>query len=250
MNTLQTKEGFFYEERDRLTANSAHSVLKIVTRELGPFRSVVDVGCGVGTWLKVSTSMGATHIKGFEGSWARENPFEIDKSLVEIVDLEADWSIPPNFDLGICLEVAEHLTENAGRRLVKNLSSAADVVIFSAAVPGQGGNGHINEQWPIYWQQAFEEEGLVVLDLVRPEIIGDESIPWWYRQNILVAVRKNLATEYVNSKLKDGRLVGVCGFSAKPKQPVRKSGYKYVGVKKSFIRFAKEVKRKIWGSRK
>lgn len=188
---------FFYDRRDEITRYSARTVLPLVLDHFGDFRSVLDIGCGVGTWLAVAEELGATTIQGVEALWISSVPsLVIPRSKIKVQDLEDLWQIVGEFDLGICLEVAEHLSEASGVRLVSNLARHCRVVLFSAAIPGQGGNGHINEQLPSYWQNLFIKHGMDGIDLVRPHIWNDTSIPWWYRQNIFLFAHRSVVQEY------------------------------------------------------
>ena len=97
------------------------------------------------------------------------------------------------YDLAVCLEVAEHLPESSASDLVRTLTTLAPIVLFSAAIPGQGGVGHINERWPSYWKSRFEEHGFQRLDPIRPHIWKNRRVHWWYRQNIfLFAAREQI----------------------------------------------------------
>ena len=212
----QTVEGFFYGERDARTRRAAERILGLVRYNVGPFQDVLDVGCGVGTWLSVANSLGAKFCQGIEGPWIQEiQSLVVNREILQIRNLEAPWQLERDFDLGICLEVAEHISESAGQRLVENLATRCKIVLFSAAIPGQGGNGHINEQWPAYWQKQFSEFGMEGIDLIRPIIWDDESIPWWYRQNIIVFVRPSIAQQYFD------RLAGDQNFREKIIAPLR-----------------------------
>ena len=95
------------------------------------------------------------------------------------------------FDLAICLEVAEHLSPDIGIHLVKLLTNLSDVILFSAAVPHQGGINHINEQWAEYWQEIFAEHGYEYYDVIRPKIWNNKNVKWWYKQNSFLVVKKN-----------------------------------------------------------
>lgn len=199
MNDRQTVEGFFYEERDQMTRIAAKSILTCVRGEVCQFDSVLDVGCGVGTWLSVASELGASVCEGIEGPWVRTGShLVVDSDTITVANLESEWSLARKYDLGICLEVAEHLSTEAGDRLVETLANHCDAVLFSAAIPGQGGNGHINEQWPRYWQERFRRYNREAIDLVRPLFFEDEEIPWWYRQNTVVFVKRKLLEKYVN----------------------------------------------------
>ena len=93
------------------------------------------------------------------------------------------------FDLAISMEVAEHLPERCAEPFVESLTRLADVVLFSAAVPFQGGIGHVNEQWGSYWVALFRNRGYTAVDIIRKRIWNDDQIPYWYRQNTLLFVK-------------------------------------------------------------
>jgi hypothetical protein len=90
------------------------------------------------------------------------------------------------FDLACSLEVAEHLSPSVADQLVLALVKAAPVVLFSAAIPRQGGTSHVNEQWASYWAEKFKRHGYVAIDCLRPALHGDRRVDWWYRQNALI----------------------------------------------------------------
>ncbi len=160
----------------------------------------MDVGCGVGTWLSVSAELGASNVLGLEGPWLLDQPrLAIDRDKIRLGDLSQGVVIPRSFDLGISLEVAEHLPESAGRTLVQSLARHCKIVVFSAAIPGQGGVGHINEQRPTYWQELFRQEGFEALDVIRPLIWYRDDFPWWYRQNIIVYTSPAIAQKFLGS---------------------------------------------------
>jgi len=92
------------------------------------------------------------------------------------------------FDLAMSLEVAEHLPPASAPVLVDSLVSHAPVVMFSAAIPFQGGEHHVNEQWPEYWASLFHERGFWVVDCLRREIWSHPAVNWWYAQNLLLFV--------------------------------------------------------------
>jgi hypothetical protein len=86
------------------------------------------------------------------------------------------------------LEVAEHLPIQSAGGFVAELTALAPFILFSAAIPGQGGTNHLNEQWPEYWATRFAGHGYRVLDCIRPRIWEDDRIDFWYRQNIFLFV--------------------------------------------------------------
>lgn len=170
------------EEANR---HAARQTLPILLRYCTP-GSVLDVGCGVGTWLGVARELGFREVLGVEGPWLDPALLRIDRRHVLVCDLDRPLRLGRRFDLAMSLEVAEHLSPQAARGFVASLVAHGDLVLFSAAVPLQGGTHHVNEQWPDYWAALFAEHDFLAVDIVRPAIWEDRRIPWWYRQNALV----------------------------------------------------------------
>lgn len=99
------------------------------------------------------------------------------------------------FKLCVSLEVGEHLPKNAAPILVKTLIDHADVVLFSAAIPGQGGESHINEQPLTFWSAEFANHGYLPLDVIRPRLVGKKEVAPWYRYNSILYVAKEKLTD-------------------------------------------------------
>jgi trans-aconitate methyltransferase len=164
---------------------SARVIVPLVCDLIHP-RRVVDIGCGRGAWLRAFHENGADCIRGFDGDYVDRFSLLIPQESFISADLAELTSLSANYDLAVCLEVLEHLSAKSGRNLVIALTEAAPVVLFSAAMPGQGGTGHVNEQWPEYWQKLFSERGFHLLDPIRPLIRDNQKVKFWYRQNILM----------------------------------------------------------------
>jgi len=150
-------------------------------------QSIVDFGCGRGDWLRVARQLGASDVLGLD-TFALEG-FAADIP-VQYVNLTQDIALPRRYGIAMCLEVAEHLPPSAASTIVSSLVSAAPVVLFSAAIPGQGGIHHLNEQSPQYWFDLFQQHGYVCLDF-RDAIWTDEDIEPWYRMNVLVFAHRD-----------------------------------------------------------
>jgi hypothetical protein len=144
--------------------------------------SVVDLGCKHGEWLSIFREHGVTDMAGYDRS-KHAAQLIIPPEVFNVVDLTKPFTIGRTYDLAMCIEVAEHLVASAARPLVQALTTAAPVVLFSAAIPGQGGQNHVNEQPHDYWHALFAERGFHTLDCLRPAIWQDSRVAWWYRQN-------------------------------------------------------------------
>jgi len=174
-------------ERDR-TRDSARIVVPMVVALTHP-SSVLDVGCGRGAWLGEFKAQGIAKIVGLDGDYLKPSTLLFPADRFRPTDLSGKFEIPPGrFDLAMCLEVAEHLPAPNSRHLVRLLTSAAPQVLFSAAPPGQEGEGHINCQPLSYWRKIFEEFGFRMLDPFRPKLRDNRQVEWWYRQNLVLFV--------------------------------------------------------------
>lgn len=177
----------FYVNRHDQTVHSANTILSILLELIPAVHSAVDIGCGVGSWLAVLQEKGVKDIQGLDGSWVDQDLLEIPRTCFKQVDLSKSViKLPQRYDLAICLEVAEHLPSDRAKELVSSLTALSDYVLFSAAIPFQGGVDHVNEQWQHYWVELFRSKEYTVHDFIRPMIWNDNQIPVWYRQNILL----------------------------------------------------------------
>lgn len=178
---------------------SAQVILPIV-RELIPFNSVIDVGCGIGAWLKVCKDLGATKICGIDANVPTEDLI-IDKDTeyikADLTDIFYKNGQPQEkqYDLVISLEVAEHIPEKFADIYLLNLTSFGDIILFSAAIPGQGGVEHVNEQWPSYWKKKFATYGYIPLDIIRRRIWDRDDVGWPYMQNIMFYVNSAVLSD-------------------------------------------------------
>ncbi|MCR9086168.1 MAG: hypothetical protein NXH97_05405 [Rhodobacteraceae bacterium] len=120
---------------------------------------------------------------------------EIDAARFRTADLTKPLDLGREFDLALCLEDAEHLPAESAATLVDNIVRHAAGVVFSGAVPGQGGHDHINEAWPDIWAEHFDRAGYDCLDVLRPMFWTDASVEFWYRQSALLFVRRGHAIE-------------------------------------------------------
>lgn len=165
-------------------------IVPIILKLLQP-SSVVDVGCGIGTFLRVFKEHGVSTVLGVDGSWVNRQLLEKHISRSEFLerDLEAPLALDRRFDLVVSLEVAEHLKADTAERFVRSLTDAGDAVVFSAAIPGQSGQNHVNEQPMTYWIELFRDRGYRFSDVLRPVIWRNEKVPTWYRQNICLFLK-------------------------------------------------------------
>lgn len=168
---------------------AAYEVVPLLMDIFAP-RTVIDVGCGTGTWLSVFKEKGVSSSLGIDGNYIDTKLLQIDIQDFLAVDLRRSFSIQRKFDLVISLEVAEHLPSESANAFIESLTNLGNVIIFSAAIPEQGGQNHINEQWPNYWEEKFRLSGFIPVDILRFKIWQNTAVEWWYRQNILIYIRQ------------------------------------------------------------
>ena len=187
----------FFDAIESSSLQSARIIVPMVLKVVQP-RRVLDVGCGRGIWLREFQANGVPEVFGIDGPYIREAELVINPQCFRAVDLARPFRLDSHYDLAVCLEVAEHLPERSGKRLVHTLAAAAPVVLFSAAIPNQGGTHHINEQWPAYWESLFQTVEYRRLDPIRRHIVHDKRVATWYRQNVLLyASAKEIASSAI-----------------------------------------------------
>jgi SAM-dependent methyltransferase len=200
-STVRPSVGGYNEEFQKLLlATSCQSAEQIVpyVMELVQPKSVVDVGCGVGAWLAAFRDLGNVkdHL-GFDGDYIKEQLLLISPDRFVVKNLEeVPITCERSFDLAVSLEVAEHLSEEVASSFVKSLTQLAPVVLFSAAIPWQGGANHINEQWPSYWAELFAQFHYVPIDCIRRKFWNNEKVSFWYSQNAFLYVQSDRLEKY------------------------------------------------------
>lgn len=181
------------------TLTGAEAALRFLWKDTMP-ASLLDVGCGIGTWLRAAQNLGVADIYGIDGVEIAEDALLIPRHLFARFDLTTRLQLGRKFAVAVCLEVAEHLPATAAEVLIATLTDHADTIYFSAACPGQAGQHHINCQWPEYWQALFNQCGFVCDDAVRWQIWDMPEIEPWYRQNLFIAT-KNAVKAGTESRL-------------------------------------------------
>jgi hypothetical protein len=178
-------------------AAAAAAALPLLLELVPAATSLVHVGFGDGAWLAEAQRLGVSEVRGIDGSWAALDSLLVARDQVLIRDtLQAFDAEGRTYDLALCIEYAEHLPHEGAGALVASLANLAPVVAFSAAIPGQGGAGHVNEQWPSYWEAKFAAVGYRLVDAVRHRLWTAPGVPPYLAQNLLVAVAERRLADY------------------------------------------------------
>ena len=192
------KEKFYYPNA-LYNTSSAEEIVPYLISLFKP-KSVIDVGCGLGTWLAVFKNLGVKEIFGVDESEYNDEML-IGHREFKCTDLTKEFDINKKFDLALCLEVAEHIPETYSDAFIRSLILLSDVIVFSAAIPDQGGQGHVNEQWLEYWKEKFKNYGYNSYDIIRPKFWQNENVNWWYKQNIFILSKKDFPGEKIKNNV-------------------------------------------------
>ena len=220
MSELHEYTEEFYEYIERGSIASAKHFCAFLTPLLG-IESILDVGCGRGAWLREWRNAGVPVAQGVDGPYVRQESLLVPVRDFTVVDLSEAFDLGRRYDLVSSLEVAEHLPRTHSEAFIASLVKHADLVLFSAATPGQGGNNHINERPLSFWQSIFKANGFDAYDIVRPQFRSNRDVEPWYRYNTVLYARESihssLPTAVSRTRVKPGDLaeIGDIGWYAR-----------------------------------
>jgi len=192
--TVYTENFYALQRAD--SYSSAKKILPIV-QDYVSYNSVIDIGCGVGTWLRACRELTQGDLCGVDGAYVNVDQIEIPEDCFHPWDISTPLEIlDRKFDLTISVEVAEHIDRSKVDIYIYNITRFSDIILFSAAIPYQAGIHHVNEQWPSYWTAKFAGAGYIPVDCLRGRIWNDREIEVHYRQNIMFYVRETALNRY------------------------------------------------------
>lgn len=198
----------FYRYIQRGSIRSAQRIVPVLQDAL-PIGSVLDVGCGAGAWLAVYRKLGISDYQGVDGDYVKPASLLVPPETFTARDVAQPFDLGRRFDLVQCLEVGEHIASEFSLTLVANLVRHSDCVLFSAAIPGQGGENHLNEQTYEFWRRLFAAHGYAPYDFLRPQLRGDSDVEIWYRQNAILYVaepaQSHLPVPVLQTRVPDGQ---------------------------------------------
>ncbi|NNM78229.1 hypothetical protein HJG53_15155 [Sphingomonas sp. ID1715] len=206
--------GGFYDYIDAGSRASARTVARLLLGEM-TIASLLDIGSGHGAWAAEWMAAGVPDVLAVDGDYVTRDRLAIPAERFRPHDLLQPLDLGRRFDLVQSLEVAEHLPASRAEAFVDSLSRHGDVILFSAAVPHQGGEHHVNEQPLGYWRAKFAARGYQAYDWLRPRIAADAEIMPWYRFNTLIyanqAGAQRLSDGIRAAKVPEGASVEVSG---------------------------------------
>lgn len=241
----------FYSLYTESSLASAKAIIPMVLEFIKPL-SVLDIGCSRGEWLSVWKKYGVKIVMGYDGPFVKQEELLISKEEFSVCDLEKEIESKIKYDIVTCLEVAEHLKPEAADRFINSLCLTGDFILFSAAIPGQEGTLHFNEQYPDYWINLFQKNNFDVYDCLRENIWNNKSISSWYRQNVLIFIRKSEISKYplipknktvanalIHPEIFEYKLHKIANYERILRNPITAFGYflkKYINTLISFFK--------------
>jgi SAM-dependent methyltransferase len=200
MKNTEYSEDFYKDQMDE-SRKSAKEIIPLLLKKYKP-KSVIDIGCGSGSWLAEFYAQGIKDICGIDGEYVKEALLQIPNQCFKPFDIRnlKYEDINRRYDLATSVEVAEHLDKEKASQFVELLTKLSDVILFSSAVPYQGGTEHKNENWMQYWICMFKEFGFVPFDLFRNKIWNNPNVCFWYKQNILLFIKEDKVKNVMGKK--------------------------------------------------
>ena len=163
---------------------SAGVVVPLLVDGISP-RSVVDVGCGLGAWLAVFAEHGVDEVLGLDGPWVDRRLLEVAPTAFRAVDLGRPSRARATAVRPRTLPRGRTAPRPVARRTTRAFAGPAlRRRRLLAAIPGQGGLGHVNEQWPRYWAERFATHSYVATDPIRLRVWEEPDVKWWFAQNM------------------------------------------------------------------
>ena len=181
----------YYQSLRSHSYGSATKIIGYLTSFLD-VSTVIDFGCGMGTWCLAARELGINKIIGID-----QNPYNSEYMLISSDQyLQKDLRNTIDLDMSACIvisvEVVEHIEEEYGEIFVENLCRHSDIILFSAAIPHQGGEGHVNEKPCSYWSKIFASKGYCYIDCIRPAFWDDNDVAVWYKNNCILYVKDSV----------------------------------------------------------
>lgn len=178
---------------DRQAAENADAFTQALLAAFPGTCRTVDVGCGGGAYAAALQAQGVncaacehSPVGRFLARRRRVAPVKFDLARTPPARLQG------HFDVAYSIEVAEHLSPALGDALVKFLCELADQILFTAAGPGQLGEGHVNCQPKGYWIARFAQHGFVE-DAARTACVVDAfrsaGAVYWLTNNAMTFTR-------------------------------------------------------------
>jgi SAM-dependent methyltransferase len=158
--------------------------------------SVIDIGCGVGSYLEGHVRSGVTKVRGLEYNYKSAVGYfpDILKPHISYADATKPLDINDKFDCAWSVEVAEHIMPSGTEQFIDNLTSLTEnYILLTAAPPGQSGTGHIKLREKQFWIDAIKAKGFDYLE-DEVKVLQEEwkklGAEWYITKNVMLFKKK------------------------------------------------------------
>lgn len=180
-----------FEYFDEVARNDAHLVIDALVHTFPEARSFADAGAGTGQFVAQLRQRGIGAMGMERSGIARRMAREAYGVRLQRFNL-CFRPRPVKVDVAYSFEVAEHVPGRLAARFARFLADCAPIVVMTAAHPGQGGIGHINEQPPAYWEKIFRDLGRSRDEPREKQFMDglplERLSPHWSKTNVFVFV--------------------------------------------------------------
>jgi SAM-dependent methyltransferase len=153
-------------------------------------KTAVDIGCGDGRYVRNLNGHGIKCV-GFDGY-----PETIKIPACGVCDFSKPVDVG-KFDLVLCLEVGEHIPRKYEQIFLDNVVRAAfDWIVLSWAIPGQGGNGHVNCRDNWYIAKEMRRRDYEFYAEITKKLRESSTISWF--RNTLMVYKYDCYREWEN----------------------------------------------------
>jgi len=155
-------------------------------------KSILDLGCGIGSYLEGALEGGCKDLYGIELNYDKAKKY-ITKNIsfyIKSGDITKELNLKKKFDCVLSIEVAEHVEMSQVSFFINNIIRYAEkYILFTAAPPGQPGRGHINLKKKNFWIKYIEDKGVTYKDEIVQQCVkawSDFNTPLYILQNLMV----------------------------------------------------------------
>jgi hypothetical protein len=144
--------------------------------------SLVDFGCGLAEYVKLFKENNI-YCKAYDGN---PNTETLTQGLGNVLDLSQEINLNETFDCVLSLEVGEHIPKDYEKIFINNLCKhSKKYIILSWAIPGQGGDGHVNCQTNEYIINEMLNRNYI-LNLEYTNILREKSYLSWFKNTLMI----------------------------------------------------------------
>lgn len=179
---------FVHDEKLHHNFKDPKIIIEEILKHFHP-KKVIDLWCWLGAFVKTFQDH---WIDAYWVNWPRveKDKLVMNEDRLIIKNLEEFCDFKKWYDMAITIEVAEHIDAKYADNFIKTITSCADIIIFSAAIPWQWWFKHVNEQSPEYREEKFNKLWYRFYDVFRWKFWNNKDIAISHRQNMFLVMKE------------------------------------------------------------